>query len=86
MSFILATDTSCDVLKSELAERDIEYIPLIFTINGTIHNDDFSTDAEYKAFYDGIRKGDMPTTSQINVAENEEFYEKLIAEHEGDIL
>lgn len=86
MSFILATDTSCDVLKSELAERGIEYIPLIFTINGTIHNDDFSTDAEYKAFYDGIRKGDLPTTSQINVAENEEFYEKLIAEHEGDIL
>jgi len=83
---VYTTDTSCDVLKSELAERGIEYIPLIFTINGTIHNDDFSTDAEYKAFYDGIRKGDMPTTSQINIVEHEEFFETLLDKYEGDIV
>ncbi len=86
MSFILATDTSCDIFRSELRERNIEYKPLIYTIDGNENFDEFSSDAEYKAFYDEIRAGKMPTTSQINIAEHEDFFTELLNKYEGDLI
>lgn len=86
MKFILAADTSGDIPRSEMRARGIEYKPLIYTIDGVEYADEFSTDEEYKGFYDLIRAGKMPTTSQINVIEHEEFFESLIEKHNGDIL
>lgn len=86
MSFILATDTSCDIYRRELKERNIEYLPLVYTIGDNAFPDEFSSDAEYKAFYDQIRAGKMPTTSQINIAEHEDFFTKLTEKYSDDIL
>lgn len=77
MGFILATDTSCDILKSELRARGIEYKSLVYTVDGVEYPDEFERDEQYKAFYDGIRAGDMPSTSMINVVEHEEFFTEL---------
>ncbi|MCM1367889.1 MAG: DegV family protein [Roseburia sp.] len=86
MSFILSTDTSCDILRGELRSRCIEYRPLIFTIDEVEHFDEFSRDEDYKGFYDEIRAGKMPTTSQINVAEHEEFFETLLDKYDGELV
>ncbi len=86
MGFILATDTSCDIYRSELKARGIEYRPLVYTIGDDAFPDEFSSDAEYKAFYDEIRAGKMPTTSQINIAEHEEFFTMLAEKYSDDIL
>ena len=86
MSFILATDTSCDIYRRELKDRNIEYLPLFYSIGDDAFPDEFSTDAEYKAFYDQIRAGKMPTTSQINIAEHEDFFTKLTEKYSEDIL
>lgn len=86
MSFILSTDTSCDILRGELRSRGIEYRPLIFTIDEVEHFDEFSRDEDYKGFYDEIRAGKMPTTSQINIVEHEEFFESLLDKYEGDLV
>ena len=86
MSFTLSTDTSCDIFRSELKERGIEYRPLVYTIDDVPYFDEFSADSDYKVFYDRIRAGDMPTTSQINVAEHEEFFEALCDKYDGDIV
>ncbi len=86
MSFVLAADTSGDIFRSEMKARGIEYKPLVFTIDGVEHFDEFSSDAEYKEFYAGIRAGNLPSTSQINVAEHEEFFEQLVEKYTDDIL
>ncbi len=86
MSFVLSADSSGDILKSEMRARGIEYKPLIFTIDGVEHKDDFSDDKEYKAFYAEIRAGKLSSTSQINVAEHEEFFEYLVDKYSDDIL
>lgn len=86
MSFILSTDTSCDILRGELKERGIEYRPLIFTIDEVEHFDEFTRDEDYKGFYNEIRAGKMPTTSQINVVEHEEFFEGLLNKYEGELI
>ncbi|MDE6401048.1 MAG: DegV family protein, partial [Clostridiales bacterium] len=48
--------------------------------------DDFDKDEDYKAFYDEIRAGKMPTTSQINIAEHEEFFESLLNKYDCDVV
>ena len=75
MSFTLSADTSCDILRNEMTARGIEYRPLVYTIDDVPHFDEFTKDEDYKGFYDQIRAGKMPTTSQINIVEHEEFFE-----------
>ncbi len=86
MSFILAADTSGDIFKNDMVARHIEYKPLVYTIDGVEHKDDFSDDERYKAFYDEIRAGKLPTTSQINTQEHEDFFTELLEKYDGDLL
>lgn len=86
MSFLLSADTSGDIKKNEMTARGIEYKPLVYTIDGVEYPDNFTDDKQYKAFYDEIRAGKLPTTSQINIQEHEEFFESLIEKTQDDIL
>ncbi|MDE6293536.1 MAG: DegV family protein [Clostridiales bacterium] len=86
MSFILSTDRSCDIFCGDLDRRGIKQLSQIFTIDEVAHVDDYDSNEDYTGFYDLIRAGKMPTTSQINIAEHEEFFEKVLSENEGDLL
>ena len=86
MKFVLSSDRSCDIFCSEMKARGIEYVSQVFTIDEVPHVDDFDKDEDYKAFYDRIRAGKMPTTSQINIAEHEEFFETLLNKYDCDIV
>ena len=86
MSFVLAADTSGDIPRKEMSARNIEYIPLVFMIDETEYPDNFSDDSEFKWFYDQVRAGKLPTTSQINVVTHEEFFTGLVEKYDGDIL
>lgn len=87
MEFILSTDTSCDVFKSEIAAHHAYYVPLTYTIDGESYEDHFDKDEQYKAFYDKIRGGAMPTTSQVTIFQHEEYFRSIFAkEATGDII
>lgn len=86
MKFTLATDTVCDIFKSELRERGIEYISTYYTIDGVERRDEITRDDQIKEFYDKIRDGQMPTTSQVTLNDYVEFFGKLIEKYEGDII
>lgn len=76
--FKITTDTSCDVFKNELKEKNISYISLIYTINEEDFEDHFSSDEEYENFYNEIAKGVMPTTSQINAYRHYKFFKHIL--------
>lgn len=80
--FTLTTDSAVDVFRSELDALGVYWVPLTFTIDGVTYEDDFSDDAHYKEFYDKVRTGAMPSTSQINPFTHEEFWER-VAEKTG---
>ena len=86
MKFTLSTDTVCDIYRSELTERGIEYVSTYFTIEGKERKDEFTRDEQFKEFYDKIRGGEMPTTSQVTQNDYEEFFGRLIEKYEGDIV
>lgn len=43
--------------------------------------DNFDQDGDYTKFYDRLREGQMPTTSQSNVAEYTEYFDRLTAQN-----
>lgn len=75
----LATDSSADLTKEFLAEHDIACINLSYIVDGETYGQ--GKEIEPKAFYDLMREGKMPTTSQINPEEAKAYFEKEIETH-----
>lgn len=86
MKFTLTTDTVCDIYRSELKARGIDYVPTYYTIDGVEARDEFTRYEQIKDFYNKIREGEMPTTSQVTQNDYEEFFGNLIKKCDGDII
>ncbi|HEY8419692.1 MAG TPA: DegV family protein [Clostridia bacterium] len=86
MSFILSADSCCDYFKSDLKKYNIKYIPMAYIIDDVEYRDNFDSDQEYKDFYDKLRSGKMPKTTQLSPFETAEYFEKWLQEEEGDIV
>lgn len=74
--FIITTDVTADLSKNYLEENGIGLLPMTFEIDGKEYSEDnFDT----KDFYNKMRKGLMPKTSQVNSEKaKEKFREYLI--------
>lgn len=65
-NFYILTDSSCDLPKDLIEKNSIDYLGLICNFNNKDYIEDFGVSLSYSDFYEEIRKGTMPTTSQIN--------------------
>ena len=65
MSYQIITDSSCDFTKEQYAALGLQYAPLTLLYKGEQY-DSFTEESELKAFYNGIREGELPTTSAVN--------------------
>jgi len=68
--FIITSDDTTDLTEEYCKERDLYLIPMSYIINGKNYKGDDRLTP--KKFYDKIREGAMPTTSQINPDEGKE--------------
>ncbi|MBU3810184.1 MAG: DegV family protein [Candidatus Niameybacter stercoravium] len=66
MSFIIAVDSSCDLPLGYIEQEHLYVFSLIFNLGGQEHLDDLGQTYTSEAFYNAIRNGAMPTTSQVN--------------------
>lgn len=74
--YILMTDSSADLPADYLKEHGIFSASLKYTIDGeTFDNDD---EVAALSFYDKVRNGSMPTTSQVNPQEAKEKFEEAL--------
>lgn len=80
MNTVITTDSSCDLPLEYIEENNIPYLGLICNIEGKEYIDDFGKTFTYKEFYDKLRDGIMPVTSQINVYRFENMFKRYAAE------
>jgi len=64
-NFKIVTDSCCDFNDEMYKQYDVGCAPLSVLYKGVLHKN-FSDDARMKELYDGIRGGEMPTTSAAN--------------------
>ena len=78
MSIKIITDSSCDLGINFIEENNIELIPLLLNLDGETLKDDLGKRLGYRAFYEKLRAGSMPSTSQINIYTFEEKFKELL--------
>ncbi|WP_207644573.1 DegV family protein [Clostridium nigeriense] len=80
MKTIIFTDSCCDLPISFVKENNIQVMSIRVNINGKDIPDDLGESISHKNFYNLIREGEMPTTSQVNVNTFEEGFRKFVKE------
>lgn len=74
METVLLVDSSCDLPLEVIEKSKVETIGLMCHFKGEEYEDDFGKTLKYKEFYEAMRNGERPSTSQIN---SYRFYEKF---------
>lgn len=80
MKTVIMTDSCCDLSYDYIEENNIHIIPFTYHIDGKDFIDDFGKSLGYKDFYNRVRKGSIPTTSQITTYTFEENFRKFTSE------
>lgn len=81
--YVITTDSTVDLPKEYLQKKQITYLPLSYTIDGSTYKD--MEGLSHKEFFEHIRNGSMPTTSQVNPDEAKAEFEPILKEG-NDIL
>lgn len=77
--FIIATDSGCDLSYEYCKENNIEPIRIKYTIENYTFEDSMEFDDQIK-FYNEMRQGAKPITSQINTMEFVDFWRPFLEE------
>ena len=77
---ILVIDSGCDLPLKYVKQDNIVPLGLIFNYKGEAVEDDFGENFNLKDFYNALRQGEMPTTSQINSERFVEVFRKYVSE------
>lgn len=81
--FIITTDNTADLPGDYLRKHQIPYMKLSYIIGEDVYPGDADFDA--KEFYNKIREGMMPSTSQVPIEDAKKFFEPYLKEGK-DIL
>ena len=83
--FILSCESTVDMPFSYIDGRGIPVLFYSYTVDGVDYQDDMLRDPDALGrFYDMLKGGRIPTTSQINEFTYESFFEELL--QKGDVL
>ena len=74
--FIIVTDSTVDLPESMLEEQGIPVLQLNYVLDGKTYEDRKGLSG--KEFFDKLREGSMPTTSQVNPEQAREFFEPFV--------
>ncbi len=81
--FVITTDSTVDLPKEFLAEKQVDVLRLSYVIDETTYED--MGELTSKELMDKIREGAMPTTSQVNPEQAKVLFERIVKEGK-DIL
>ncbi len=83
--FQLSCESTVDMPYSYINSRNIEVLFYTYLLDGVEHYDNMGKDPQALAeFYQKLKEGSLPTTSQINTVRYEEYFDKLL--QAGDVL
>lgn len=78
--FVLSCCSTADLSADHFAARGIQYVPFHFHLNGKEYDDDLGQSISYPEFYAAMAAGGETSTSQVNVREYLNHFEKFLSE------
>lgn len=82
--FIITTDTTSDLPAEYVTKHHLGMLSLTYTLDDKTYS--WENPLPVKDFYDYMRAGSLPTTSQVNPEEAAAIFETIIQEQNADIL
>lgn len=79
-NIVILTDSSSDLPRKFIDTNNIPFVSLICNYKGQEWKDDFGQSLSYKEFYNAIREGEMPSTSQVNVQTYVDMFRSFVKE------
>jgi len=76
--FVITVNSTVDMPKEWLEERNVKVVPLRYTMNGTTYED--MNGLSSKEFFDNLRQGILSVTSQVNPDEARAALEEYVKE------
>ena len=73
-NFILSCCSTADLTKEHFEKRNINYICFHYELDGKQYEDDLGQSMPFDKFYQMMTEGADTKTSQVNVAEYEEYF------------
>lgn len=83
-NFVITTDTTADLPADYVDKHQLGILSLTYTLDDTTYN--WWNPLPVKDFYNYMREGSLPTTSQVNPEEAKSIFESIIKEQDADIL
>ncbi|MDL2206714.1 DegV family protein [Eubacteriales bacterium OttesenSCG-928-N13] len=80
----ITTDNMSDLSPAFLKEHEVEIVSLSYTIGDEVFNNTNSLTP--KEFFDRMRHGAVPTSSQFNPDDASQMFDRVIEEHDCDIV
>jgi DegV family protein with EDD domain len=77
---VILIDSCSDLPREYIEKNNIPSIGLTVNFKGQQIVDDFGKTISYKEFYNAVKEGEMPTTSQINSYTYKDVFERYIKE------
>ncbi len=78
--YIITTESTVDLAKEHLESIDVKYICFHYELDGVEYVDDLGETISSSDFYNKMAEGATTKTSQVNVGEYKEFFEKYLNE------
>ena len=78
--YMITCSSTVDLSEEFLKERNIPYACFTFTADGKTYKDDYGKSYPIDKFYEDIKNGMQPITSQVNVEAYTEMFEPLLKE------
>lgn len=78
--YILSCCSTADLSAEHLASRDISYICFHYFLDGVPYDDDLGQSMPFDVFYQKMVEGADTRTSQINMEEYIEYFEKFLSQ------
>lgn len=77
--YIISCCSTADLPKEYFESRQIQYICFHYYLDGEAYPDDLGQTIPFKEFYDKMRNGSDTKTSQVNVEEYCEYFDKFLS-------
>ena len=84
--FTISSDSAIDLFRPVAENLGVHIVPLTYTVDGVSHEDFSDSEEDYKKFYNDLKNGALPVTSQINPYNHEEFWNSLYDKEKKDIV
>lgn len=83
-NFMISTDTTSDLPEDYIVKHNLGILSLTYTMDNITY--DLEHPMDVQEFYQKMRNGSLPTTSQVTPAKAKETFTKLAKENDANIL